>query len=106
MLRGCADLLAEGPPISAAACCSQYHVHLRVHRHRFGKALLGPPAIVTAAMQFAEAEVAVCDEGTHSDLTGERDGLPVVRRCHRLVGAWRWAATSPSIFKAYASLPR
>ena len=62
------------------------HVHLTVHRHGFGKLLLSLPAISTAAMQFAETQVAVGDEGTHPDLKGERHGLPVVGLCHRRLG--------------------
>jgi hypothetical protein len=54
------------------------HVHFAVHRRRDGEVLLSLPTITLAAMQLAEAEVAVGDERAHSELAGERQRLAVI----------------------------
>src|SRR6266851_2959604 len=54
------------------------HAHLAVHRRRGGEVLLRLLASAGAPVELAEAEVAVCDERAHAELTGERQRLAVV----------------------------
>jgi pimeloyl-ACP methyl ester carboxylesterase len=54
------------------------HAHFAIHRQRGGEVLLGLLAIAAAAMQFAEAQMAMGDKRTHVARLGERHGLAVV----------------------------
>jgi hypothetical protein len=48
------------------------HTHLAVHRRRVDEMLLSLLPLVRAAVELAEAEVAVGDEGAHAARLGER----------------------------------
>ena len=54
------------------------HVQLAVHRHRGGEVLVSALALARLAVELAEAEVAVGDEGSHAARLGERQRLAVV----------------------------
>src|SRR5262245_30202708 len=55
------------------------HPHLAVHRRRGGQVLLRLRALARATVELAKAEVAVGDEGAHSEFLGQRGGLAVAR---------------------------
>src|SRR5262245_20981814 len=61
------------------------HAHLAVHRRRGGEMLLRLLALARAAVELAEAEVAVGDEGAHGEVTSECQCLAVVD--FRVLGA-------------------
>jgi hypothetical protein len=54
------------------------HAHLAVHRRRNGEVFLGLLALVRTAVELAEAEVAVGDEGAHAARLGEGKRFAVV----------------------------
>src|SRR5262245_52817816 len=54
------------------------HVHLAVHRRRGGEVVAGLLRIARPAVDLAETEMAVDDEGPHAELGGERQRLTVV----------------------------
>src|SRR5262245_62452897 len=54
------------------------HVHLAIHRRRGGEVLLRLLALARAAVELAEPEVAVGDEGAHAERVSERERVTVV----------------------------
>jgi hypothetical protein len=72
------------------------HVHFDVHRRRGGEMLPRLLALVGKAVQLAEAEVAVGDEGADLQLLGERKRVAVVAGSRRTV-------KSPRRRRAHAS---
>src|SRR5215471_21837700 len=54
------------------------HLHLSVHRRRGSQVLLGLVALAGVPVEFAEAEVAVGDKGTHPQFLGDGERVTVV----------------------------
>src|SRR4029450_5194257 len=53
------------------------HIHLTVHRRRRAEVLLRPFVLVGAAVELAEAEVAVGDDWAHAERAGESQRFAV-----------------------------
>src|SRR5262245_3268458 len=66
------------PPLGLGLLEPVRHPHLAVHRRRGCEMLLRLLALARAPVEFAEAEVAVRDEGTHAKFGSERHRLMVV----------------------------
>src|SRR5262249_38330370 len=86
------------------------HAHLAVHRGGGGQMLLCLRLVACAAVERAEAEVAVGDEGAHPQFAGERQRLAVLALCgvcvdrlkaHRGFGLW---PTTESLYTALMPL--
>src|SRR5215510_747914 len=82
---GCSITLAHRrPPLCELTCFCHglrrpvHHVHFAVHRRRGGDVVLRLLAMAPAAVQFAEAKVAMGDERAHAAGLGERQRLAVV----------------------------
>jgi hypothetical protein len=54
------------------------HAHLAVHRQRGLEVFVGLRPVARSAVELAEAEVAMGDEGAHAELAGEGQALVVV----------------------------
>src|SRR5215813_815898 len=86
-MRSYAARLSSRPPHPALSppkgCLGlvqpETHVHLAVHLRRSSEVLLGLCSIARAAVQLAEAEAAVSDEGTHVAVGSQRHGGAEVR---------------------------
>src|SRR3989454_11299983 len=61
------------------------HIHLTVHGGGGGQGLLRPCSVADAAVELAEAEVAVRDEGAQAELVGQGHS-PAVAFCRLNVG--------------------
>src|SRR5437773_2025820 len=86
------------------------HIHLAVHLCRSGEMLLGLCCVARAAIQRAEAEVAVGDERAHVAFGSQRHGGAEVRlrggddKSSRMGGDLAKDAESPGFIGALASL--
>src|SRR5256885_2566929 len=63
------------------SCVSYHHAHLAIHRGRDGQVVLAWHSIARVAIELAEAEVAVGDEGAHPEFVRQGEGAAVRVAC-------------------------